>query len=428
MLLWEVRTRPLWFPGAELPAAKERIDVRRPHIPMLAQISVAHLVSHVYIMAIPALLPLLPDALGVTFVELGAAVSLFNVMSATCQIPMGFIVDRFGARRVLVLGIGTGTASFFLLSLFPSYVGLLVAAGVLGASNAVYHPSDYAILSRSMRETIMGKAFSVHSFAGYGGSAATPFLMVSIATLFSISGAFFAAGTLGTIVLAMFFLAGPEKNVPVEPAPPQAPAGAPKGNMAVFTLPVLVLTGLYVLLSLSTASIERFSVSALMEGYGVTLPLANTALTAFLICSAVGVLSGGELADRTRRHGFVAAVAFGVAAVLTVVVALGDLPPLLLVVLFALIGFLTGVIVPSRDMLVRAASPKGGEGKTFGVVSSGFNIGGTIGPLLCGYFLDHGLPSFVFWATVAFMVLTVLVTWAQESRRGCEPERAGSRG
>lgn len=391
--------------------------MRRPYIPMLAQVSVAHLVSHVYIMTIPALLPLLPAALGVNFVELGAAVSLFNVMSASLQIPMGFIVDRFGARRVLALGIATGTASFFLLSIFPSYTGLLLAAGVLGASNAVYHPSDYAILSRSMRETVMGKAFSVHSFAGFGGAAVTPFLMVSLATLYSISGAFFAAGVLGAVVLALFPLARPEESAPGESGPARTPAGAPKGSMAVFTLPIFVLTGLYVLLSLSTASIERFSVSALIEGYGVTLPLANTALTAFLICSAVGVLSGGELADRTRRHGYVAAVAFGVAAALTVVVALGSLPPTLLVILLALIGFLTGVIVPSRDMLVRAASPKGGEGKAFGIVSSGFNIGGTIGPLLCGYFLDHGLPSFVFWAAVAFMALTVLVTWAQENRR-----------
>lgn len=141
---------------------------------------------------------------------------------------------------------------------------------------------------------------------------------------------------------------------------------------------------------------------------------ANTALTAFLLCSAAGVLCGGALADRTRRHGLVAALAFALAAVLTAVVALGVLREWALVVVLGSIGLLTGMIAPSRDMLVKAAAPKGAEGKTFGLVSTGFNIGGAVGPVAFGWMLDRGLPNGIFVASVAFMVLTVMLTVAQE--------------
>ena len=405
---------------------QKETTVARPQISVLAQISVVHLVSHVHILAIPALLPLLPEALGVRFVELGAAVSLFSIMSALFQAPMGFVVDRFGSRRVLFCGVSLGSASFFFLALFPSYAGLLVAAGLLGAANAVYHPSDYAILSQSIRDSVMGKAFSIHSFAGFAGFAATPFLLTSVALVSDISWAFAVAGLLGVLALAALCLPVPEEG-PQKSAeqPGQTGGKTDQGRGAVLTLPVMILVVLYILLSLSTTSVERFSVSALVQGYGFALPLANTALTALLVCSAIGVLSGGVLADRTSRHGYVAATAFGVAAVLVAVVALGNLPPAVLVLLFALIGFLTGVIVPSRDMLVRAASPKGGEGKTFGIVSTGFNLGGIVGPLMCGYFIDSGMPSLVFWATVVFMTLTVALTWAQERRRAVPADHAG---
>ena len=177
---------------------------------------------------------------------------------------------------------------------------------------------------------------------------------------------------------------------------------------------ILTLTVLFVLLNLSTSAIEKFSVAALMQGQGATLPWANSALTAFLFASAFGVLAGGALADRTQRHGVVAASAFALAAVLTAIVATASLSELALTIVLGATGFLTGLIAPSRDMLVRAASPKGAEGKTFGIVSTGFNIGGVMGPVGFGWMLDQGHPNAIFWASVAFMSLTVVLALAQE--------------
>jgi MFS family permease len=72
-------------------------------------------------------------------------------------------------------------------------------------------------------------------------------------------------------------------------------------------------------------------------------------------------------------------------------------------------GFLGGVIAPSRDMLVRNAAPPGAAGRAFGIVSTGFNIGGIISPLLFGWIMDQDMPHWVFGASVVFMALTVLL-------------------
>ena len=393
----------------------------RLQLSILSQVSIVHFSSHIHFMTIPALLPLLPEAMGIGFIEIGTAISVFNIVSALVQAPLGFAADRFGARLVLLVGLLVGSLAFLGLAFFPTYPGLLLSMAVAGAANGVYHPCDYAILSRSVPDSRMGKAFSIHSFAGYAGSAATPALLTGIAAFFSIPVAIAVSSAIGFLTIAQLLLPNPESA----PAPGTTKKSGtveekPK-NLRALWVPIGILTLLYVLLSLSGTSVERFSVSALIQGYGVTLPVANTALTFFLVCSAVGVLSGGALADKTKHHGYVAAFAYAIATCLVVAIVTCTLSPLLLVIIFSIIGFLTGVIVPSRDMLVRAVSPKGAEGKVFGIVTTGFNIGGTLGPLLCGFLLDNALPAIVFWSAAVFMLLTVAITLVQEKMTAQKP-------
>jgi predicted MFS family arabinose efflux permease len=392
--------------------------MKRPKIPVLLQVSVAHFVSHIHLLAVPALLPLLPEALNVSYVELGAAISIFSIVSVLIQTPLGFAVDRFGARKILCFGLALGSGSYLLLALFPSYACLVAAMALAGLANGAYHPADYAMLSRSVHDARMGRAFSIHSFAGFAGSAVTPAIVVTLASWRGMPTALAVTGLFGVAAFCLLAVSALESQDTKTPESPPARLEKRAPALSVISAPVVLLTILFVLLNLSCSSIERFSASTLIQGYGVDLALANAALTAFLVCSACGVLGGGFLADRTRRHGYVAALAFGAAAVCMVIITVFRLHPAVLVALFALVGFLTGVIVPSRDMLVRAASPKGSEGKFFGVVFTGFNIGGTIGPVLFGLLLDHGLPAMVFWSTVAFMLLTVLLTLIQENKAG----------
>jgi MFS family permease len=199
-------------------------------------------------------------------------------------------------------------------------------------------------------------------------------------------------------------------------------AGARKagsGSLASVMNPAIVaMTAFFMLLTLSNAGLSSFSVVALMQAYEMNFASANVALTAFLALSAAGVLVGGYLADRTTRHAAVAAACFAANGAIVLAIALSaGLPAPAIIVAFGLAGFLGGIIAPSRDMLVRKAAPPGAAGRAFGIVSTGFNIGGIFAPLLYGYLMDIGLPRWVFGVSAAFMGLTVLLSLATDRRR-----------
>jgi MFS family permease len=163
-----------------------------------------------------------------------------------------------------------------------------------------------------------------------------------------------------------------------------------------------------------------------MNGFSASFSTANVALTAYLAASAIGVLAGGFLADRTNRHSQVAAICFGINAAILLLIALVALPPALLTITMATAGFLGGMIAPSRDMLVRNAAPEGAAGRAFGIVSTGFNFSGILSPLLFGWLMDQSLPRWVFGISALFMMLTVVLALFTERTRETDNARVGT--
>jgi MFS family permease len=388
----------------------------------LTLISAAHWVSHFHMLVLPMLFPFLKTALNIDYIELGFVLTVFAVVSALTQAPAGYLVDHFGARKILLIGLCLGGASLGLIGLHLSYPVLVSGAVLLGLANSVYHPADYAILDAHMDEARMGRAFSIHTFAGYLGGAMAP--MIVAALMASLGGitALIVCGLAGPLAAVLLLVFG----VPEAGANRRKAGSGPASRPSIITPALILLTLFFMLLGLSTSGISSFGVVALMNGSGASFSTANVALTAYLAASAIGVLAGGFLADRTDRHSHVAMFCFGINAAVLLLIAWVALPPVLLTMTMAIAGFLGGMIAPSRDMLVRKAAPEGAAGRAFGIVSTGFNFSGILSPLLFGWMMDQNLPRWVFGISALFMGLTVVLALFTERKKASDHARAGT--
>jgi MFS family permease len=378
--------------------------------------------SHFYSNTLPPLLPLLNQDLGISYTMLGALLSMRGMISSAMQVPAGFLVDRYGAKLTLSVGLAMCAIGTLMTALAIDYWMILLGGLVLGIGNSSFHPADYSILSGSVDEKYMGRAFSLHSFTGNVGNALAPAVLIAITSFYNWRVSLIVAGVMGFVVLAVLLT---QWNLLAEDAVPakrkKKKAGEASGpedqksswevTRFILSSPAILFLFLYYCMNqLAGGGLKNFSVAGLSATHDTSHAIANAAFTAFLVSNAAGVLVGGWLADRMRHHHeLVAAVGLGIAAAVVLLVGLVDIPGILLVVIFAFAGLTNGLIGPARDMLIRRASPKGSMGKVFGFVFSGQSIGQAVAPLLFGFMIDTGAPAWIFYTSAIFTLICMLM-------------------
>ena len=403
------------------PASSFRADAK-----VIGAVGSAHALSHFFQLVLPPLFPLLRAEFGVSYATLGALLSVMYVASGLCQFGAGFAVDRFGARPVLLAGLGLLAGVTLAAGLVPDIGWLFPLVVLMGIGNGVFHPADFAVLNANVSPRRLGHAYSSHGIGGSLGYALAPVVSFGLASAFGWRTSLLACGAFGlvaVVVLAMQRGALDSRKHGVV-----VPKHTLSGSMDLFRQrPILLCFAYFCVLTIGTIGITTFLGTSINAAYALPLAIAATAITAYLLGNAAGVLAGGFLAARTARHDRVAATGLGVGAVLILLLALFAPLATWAIPLLALTGLALGATGPSRDMIVRGATPKGASGRVYGFVYSGLDLGSALGPVALGAMLDHGSPRLVAAAIAVFLFVAIAtVVQVRHAGRGVTaPAAAG---
>src|SRR3954466_5258823 len=359
-----------------------------------ALIGSGHFLSHYYQLCLPPMFLAWQQAFGATFAELGLSMALMSATTAVVQTPIGFLVDRYGARRFLVGGTLLMTLSIAGMGLATAYWQIVLLAMLSGLGNSVIHPADYAILSGSVDPSRIGRSFALHTFIGHVGFAAAPPVTAALMLAIGWRNTLLLVGLVGLpVVLSILWQSRILLDQKRTPLAGGATAG--DGVRQLFSRSILLFFGFFMVSSMAGAGIQSWLITVLHSTHGLTLEAASSALTGYMIGTMSGVLVGGWFADRSDRHlAFVVALTVAGAALL-LWVDLVSMTQLATVGVLFTGGLLIGASRTPRDVMVKDAAPPGQIGKGFGFVSAGLSLGGAVMPVPYGMLIDAGRPDLV---------------------------------
>ncbi len=397
------------------PAPPARQDAR-----LIGLVGLAHLVSHFSQLLLAPLFPWLKDAFQASYAELGLLMSIFFVVSCIVQASSGFVVDRFGPRPVLFAGLALLGGAAFGFAASHSYAMLAFFSVVAGIGNGVFHPVDYTLLNHKVHPSRLGHAFSVHGITGSLGWALAPAMLVPLTIAYGWRAALVCAGLFAYAVLVVLWLNRAQLVLDTAPAAKGAARAVDgEGSLAFLRIPaVWMCFGFFFFYAMALSGVQAFAPEAARLLHDVPVGWAAMCLTIYMVCSAAGMVAGGFLAADPSRCERVIGVGFGVAASIALVIGFVDIPALAVPVLFGLMGAGAGIAGPSRDLIVKRASPPNATGRVYGVVYSGLDIGQAVAPLLFGTLMDLQRPAQV-WLGIAIVqgVLIVSAFNVRKARR-----------
>jgi FSR family fosmidomycin resistance protein-like MFS transporter len=370
---------------------------------IIGLVGLAHATSHFSHLLLAPLFPVFMRDFGLSFADVGLLMSVFFIISGTGQALSGFVVDRIGARPVLFAAIACFLVASLVASQASSYSGLVAVAVLAGLGNAPFHPADFTILNQRVSPHRLGHGFSVHGLTGNLGWALAPAFLVGITALSNWRVAYLSAAVLYTVVLAVLWW---QRSRLLTTVVVRAPGATRGSDLAYLKLPVVWWCFAFFLLSTMTlAVIQSFVPSILEKVHGVSITAATLTVSAYMLCGAVGMAVGGFVAHSGARTDAVIGWAMTAGAALLALSATGWLGAVWTPVVLAATGFAVGVAGPSRDMLIKRATPKGATGRVYGTVYSGLDVGFAISPMVFGLFMDRGWYA----ATLAGAGLTLLL-------------------
>jgi MFS family permease len=405
-------------PGATLPAlASLQSDART-----IGLVGLAHGTSHFHHLLLPPLFPVFIGEFGLSYAQLGLLVTVFFIISGVGQALAGFVVDKVGARPVLYGAMGFFVLAGLAAASAHGMPGLMLAAALAGLGNCPFHPADFTILNKRVSQPRLGHAFSVHGISGNLGWALAPVFLIGLSTAFgSWRYAYLGTALVAATVLLLLWWqreaiddrspARVQREAKATAAPAQADGD--EGPYAFLKLPsVWLCFSFFFWTTAALSAIQSFASPALAAMFSAKVEATAFVVSAYMICGAVGMVIGGFIAGRVQR--LEATIAAAMAGSATLLVAAALLPAVLPVplavsmALVALAGLGIGLAGPSRDMLIKRASPPGATGRVYGTVYSGLDVGFALAAPVFGWILDHMAPQWVLLGSAATLSLGIV--------------------
>ena len=367
-----------------------------------------HFLSHFYVLCMPPMFLAWQSAFDVSFAQLGLTIALMSGTTALLQTPVGFLVDRHGARPYLVGGALLMSLSVAAMGLATSFWQILALATLSGVGNSVIHPADYAILSGSVDRDRMGRSFALHTFSGNLGFASGPPVMALLIVAIGWRSGLILVGLLGLPVVVSILLQSGILKDQVRHEPMQSGQRF-SGRRLLTSRTMLLFFAFFLLGSMAGAGVQSWLITVLHTVKGLTLEIASSTLTGYMAGSSVGVLVGGWFADAYQRHigPFVVGLTM-ISAMLTLTAGWLTMPGLLVIALMFASGLALGASRTPRDVMLRDAAPPGQIGKVFGFVSAGLPLGSALTPVPFGFLIDRGHPELILVLVAALLLASLL--------------------
>jgi MFS family permease len=339
---------------------------------------------------------------------------MFFIVSTIMQAAAGFWVDHSGPLKVLFFGVATLAVSAIVLSFSTGYWSLLFGACLAGLGNGVFHPADYTLINRRVSPERVAHAYSMHGVSGALGWAASPAVLVAVTTFSGWRQALLVASAIAFVMLAVLYwrrhvLMGTQEQRDLEESVRKNSSAL---SFDYLKLPMVWMCwGFFFLSALSLSGVQSFAPTAMQLLYDLPIALTTTAYSSYMLASAGGMFLGGFVATRARFPERVIAIGFTLGSFISVLIAMTMVSGSTMMSLFTVMGFCVGIAGPSRDLMIRSATPKEASGRVFGTVYSGLDSGLAIGPLMFGLLMDWNMVPGVFILIAAFLMLALLTAY-----------------
>ncbi len=372
-------------------------------------ISMGHSLSHFYILCLPPLFLEWQKEFGASFAELGLALVVMNIVSAALQTPLGFMVDRFGARPFLIGGTLVMSLAIAAMSLATSYWQILVLGAIAGIGIAVFHPADYSILAGSIAKERIGRAFALHTFSGNVGFALAPPVIAGLMLVMGWRDALLFVGLAALPIVAV--IVWQRDILQDETRRDRKKDGRLTFRDLLFDRTMMLFFMFFMLGAMAGGGIQAWLITVLHQVKGVELALASSALTGYMIGSASGVLLGGWATDAVKsRHRLLGVVIglTGASALTTFLVGVSPVGGLTAIAMMFVSGLCAGGSRTPRDVMLKDAAPPGEIGKVFGYISASLPLGSALVPVPMGLLIDYGHPELVLVLSAGLLAASLL--------------------